>query len=186
MLCMKNISNIETLLHNLIRIGQVAEVDLSNAFVRVQCGENLSSWIPMPASVGKNFIAWTPMRIGQTVTLACPSGDLAQARIIGTGYTVDDVPAPSDNADIDLIKFNDGTFIEYDSAAKKMTLSSVGDIDIIAAKNLSLKASQTNIASPVTQTGGDMTSNGISAQKHMHTQNAGDDFGGGADTSPPK
>ena len=183
---MKNILNIETLLHNLIRIGQVAEVDLSNALVRIQCGGNLSGWIPMPASVGRNFIAWTPMRIGQTVTLVCPSGDLAQARIVSTGYTVDDVPAPSDNADTDLIQFNDGTRIEYNSATQELDIYSAKNITITAANQLNLAASHTSIASPVTQTGGDMTSDGFSLQNHTHIQNTGDDFGAGAETSPPK
>ena len=181
---MTDLAELETLLHNLIRVGQVVEADLPNARVRVVCGGNLTGWIPMPAFVGRNFIAWTPMRFGQTVTLVCPSGDLAQARIVSTGYT-GDISAPSANADKDLVQFNDGTRIEYDSKAQELTLYSAKNITITAANHLKLAASHTFIKSPVTQTGGDMTSDDISAQKHTHPQNSGNHFGGGVNTEKP-
>ena len=183
---MRTLSEIETLLENLIRVGQVIEADVPAAKVKVATGGNITGWIPMPASVGKNFIAWTPMRFGQTVTLACPSGDLAQARIISTGYTVGDVPAPSGNADKDLIQFNDGTRIEYNSATHELDIYSAKNITITAANHLRLAASHTFIASPVTQTGGDMTSDGISAQHHVHPQNSGNHYGGGTSTGKPE
>lgn len=186
MMCgMVELAEIETLLHNLIRVGQVVQADVPNAKVRVACGGNLTGWIPMPASVGRNFVAWTPMRFGESVTLACPSGDLAQARIISTGYT-GDIPAPSKNADKDLVQFNDGTRIEYDTKTQTLDVYSAKNITLTAANHLNLAASHTFIKSPVTQTGGDMTSDGISAQFHTHPQNSGNHYGGGADTGKPK
>lgn len=48
------------------------------------------------------------------------------------------------------------------------SFTSAGDFNITTDGNFNVKAAQTNIDSPVTQTGGDMTSGGISAQKHIH------------------
>lgn len=182
---MENLAELSALVHNMVRIGQIKQIDPRNALVRVQCGDNLSDWLPVPAAIGNNFIAWQPMRLGQTVTLVCPSGDLAQARIVGMGYTTD-IPAFSQNPGKDIIQFNDSTRVEYDSGAQLLTLHSAKDIHISTANTMTLSASQMNIRAPITQTGGDMTSDGISAQHHSHPQNSGNHYGGGVDTGEPQ
>lgn len=166
---------------NLIRIGTIAEVDEQAQRLRVQSGELLTDWLPWPAHIGNNFIHWRPLRLNTQVILACPSGDPAQAMVISMLYS-DQLPAPSDDAAVDVIQFDDGTTIEYNSQQKNLILNSAGSIQFIAADTIALQAGQSitstapqhtidgdlTIQGAVTQTGGDMTSDGISAQQHKH------------------
>lgn len=166
---------------NLIRIGTIAEVDEQNLRLRVQSGELLTDWLPWPTQVGNNFIHWRPLRVNTQVVLCCPSGDPAQALIVSILYSDALQPANVDAA-LDVVQFNDGTTIQYDSAQKALTLSSAGDIHFIAQNSIHLHAGnkvqstaenhvtegKVHIAGPVTQTGGDFTSDGVSAQHHKH------------------
>ncbi len=176
-----NLSDLYRRFENLIRIGTIAEVDEQNLLLRVQSGELLTDWLPWPAHIGHNFIHWRPLRVNTQVILCCPSGDPAQAVIVGMLYTDKHQPASFDPA-LDVIQFNDGTTIQYDSAQKTLTFSSAGDIDLIAEQNINIQAGNTvqstatnhitegevGIHGPVTQTGGDITSDGISTQHHKH------------------
>jgi phage baseplate assembly protein V len=85
---------------------------------------------------------------------------------------------------IDVVQFNDGTTISYDSSSKALAVECAGTIHISASGNVSvttaadcliqatgtlfLEAAAIKIKGPVTQTGGDMTSDGVSAQGHKH------------------
>ncbi len=98
----------------ILRIGRIAEIDNPNRLVRIQSAELLSDWIPWKGRIGNNYIAWTPPRKGTQVLTASPSGDYSQAIIVMVLYT-DDLNSPSTDADVDMIKFNDGTIIKKDS-----------------------------------------------------------------------
>ena len=53
-------------------------------------------------------------------------------------------------------------------ASDNITVTSDAEIKLKAANKITLVSSQIDIKGPVTQTGGDMTSDGISAQNHPH------------------
>ncbi|KZX00999.1 hypothetical protein JL49_08050 [Pseudoalteromonas luteoviolacea] len=184
---------------NMLMLGTIEEVDHDTQKVRVKVGELVTGWLPWPAELGRNFIRWRPLKPGIQCLIACPAGEPTQAVIIQLLYTTE-FHSPSISEHMDVLTFNDGTHIQYDSensvfdvnCAKDVTINiagnvtahvvgdvvatvdgstsitSAGDFNIEAGGNFNVKASQTNIESPVTQTGGDMTSDGISAQKHLH------------------
>ncbi|SDJ41519.1 phage baseplate assembly protein V [Billgrantia gudaonensis] len=107
------------LIHNLVRLGTIAEVDHSARKLRVQvgrAGEITTAWLDWPVEMGRNYRRWRPLRKGQQVVLSCPGGDLVQAKITGMLYS-SALSAPSDNPDLDLIEFDDGARFQYDSAA---------------------------------------------------------------------
>lgn len=126
----------------IIRLGTIAEVDNANRKVRVQSAELLSGWLPYPTAMGNNFIAWTPMRIGQQVVVGCPSGDFAQGLILQTLYT-DSLNSPSIDAGTDMIQFNDGTVIKKDAGG--ITISTPGNIDINAGGNITMTAAKIDL-----------------------------------------
>ena len=184
---------------NMLMLGTIEEVDHEAQKVRVKVGELITGWLPWPQELGRNFIRWRPLKKGIQCLIACPAGEPTQAVIIQLLYT-SELHSPSSNEHMDVLLFNDGTQIQYDSensvfdmsCAKDViiniagnltahiagdvvasvdgstSLSSAGDFNITTDGNFNVKAAQTNIDSPVTQTGGDMTSDGISAQKHIH------------------
>ncbi len=161
--------------HHLFAIGTIADIDHDKSLLRVSLGEITTDWLPFPAEIGRNFIRWRPLREDTQVVLACPAGDPSQGLIVQMVHH-DKQPAPSDNPDLDVIVFDDGTTMTYDSSASALKLSGAGnisinskaDIAITSAGTLSLAASAITIAGPVQQTGGDITSDGISAQTHTH------------------
>jgi phage baseplate assembly protein V len=182
-------------LANLIVLGLIHDVDHENQKVKVVVGDNFTNWLPWPADVGANYTRWRPLQVGTQVAMASTDGDFNNGVIVQTLYT-ENLPAPSSNPKLDLIQFNDGTTISYNSDNKTLLIDSVGiisinatgnisvssdaDMTIKAAGQLTLEASQIDIKGPVTQTRGDMTSDGISAQSHDHGGvKAGGDKSGG-------
>lgn len=119
---MTNAAELNRRLENLIRLGTIAQVDHAARTLRVQSGGLLTNWLPWPADIGRNYRRWRPLRIGTQVVLACPSGDPAQAVIVQVLYT-DALNAPSSTPSMDLIEFEDGTVIEYDSNTHQLRAS---------------------------------------------------------------
>lgn len=169
---MTNTAELNRRLENLIRLGSISEVDHDAKKIRVKTGGLTTSWLPWPAEIGKNYRRWRPMRAGTQVVLACPCGDPAQAVIIQILYT-SELTAPSADPDVDLIAFDDGSYIEHNAAGKTMKVHSAG--------TMTLSYTHLHLQGPVTQTGGDITSDAISLQNHTHTEQ-----GDGADVSKPK
>lgn len=145
-------------LDNLLCFGTIAAVDFAARppMVRLDLSGRPTDWRPIPAEIGANFRRWRPLRVGTQILAACPSGDPANAVIVQILYT-DSLAPPSTDENVDLIAWDDGTVVRYDSAARKMDVTTVGDItaqadgriDItggplvrIAAGNVQIVASQ--------------------------------------------
>ncbi|MCV6588936.1 MAG: phage baseplate assembly protein V [Marinobacterium sp.] len=118
-------------LNNLLRLGTIAEVDHSRQLLRVKTGELLTDWLDWPAEMGRNYIRWRPLRIGTKVLLASPAGDPAQALIIGMLYT-NALPTPSDDPALDLIQFDDGSFVKHNADSGLVHLHAAGDLYLTA------------------------------------------------------
>ena len=179
---MYSVAELSRKLENLILIGSIAEVDHANKTVVVSIGDDddivVTKPLPWPCEIGRNFISWRPLRVGTQVVLCCMSGDIANAVIVGMLYT-QGINSQEQSETIDQIRFDDGTTVQYNSDSKTLLIHCVGDVDLIsdsnidlsAANSVNISAAQINISGAVTQTGGDMTSDGISAQKHVHLEN---------------
>lgn len=126
-----SLSELERRLANLVRIGVIDQVDHAARRIRVTAGGMTSAWLPWPAEVGRNFKRWRPLRTGQQVVLAAPSGELAQAVVVGLLYS-DSLDSPSTDEHKDLIQFDDGTRIEYDSGTSKLTIDCAGPVELTA------------------------------------------------------
>lgn len=127
---MKN-SEINRLLHNLCRLGTIAELDYAAKKVRIQTGELKTDWLNWPADVGNNYVRFKPLRLNTQVIILCLSGDISQGQIVGTLYS-DEMVAPGDSEELDIIKFEDGTEIQYDSSESKLSITCVGDVELNA------------------------------------------------------
>lgn len=132
-----NTADLTRRLDNLIRLGTIAETDHEARLLRIQSGELLTDWLPWPTEMGRNYRRWRPLRIGTQVVLACPSGDPAQALIIGMLYS-DALDSPGTDEHQDLIEFDDGTRIQYDSAAHRLSIDVHGDAAVQVEGDASL------------------------------------------------
>ncbi len=114
------LAELERRLANIVKIGVIQETNHADKKLRVAMGETQTAWLPWPAEIGNNFIRWRPLRVGQQVVLVAPSGELNQAVIVGQLYG-GGVEAPADDETLDLIQFDDGTKLQYDSSAHCLT-----------------------------------------------------------------
>lgn len=119
---------------NLIGLGTIAEVDHSSARVRVDLNGRKTAWLPVPAEIGENFRRWRPLRIGTQVLVACPAGDPANAIIVQIIYSAA-LPPPANRGDVDVILFDDGTTLQYDSGAQVLTVISAGALAVQTASD---------------------------------------------------
>ncbi|MGY0794310.1 phage baseplate assembly protein V [Azospirillum argentinense] len=106
-------------LHNLASYGTIEQVDHASGKVRVRVAGRLTGWLPVPGLVGRNFRGITPLREGTQVVLTSPSGDPANAVLSAVLFS-EGLPPPDTSGDVDVIAWNDGARVQYDSAAKAL------------------------------------------------------------------
>ncbi|MCK0743566.1 phage baseplate assembly protein V [Chromohalobacter nigrandesensis] len=136
------LQELERRLNNLLMVGTILEVDHAARKLKVKVGEIRTAWLNWPTEMGRNYRRWRPLRKGQQVVLSSPSGDPAQAVITGMLYS-SALPSPSDNPDLDLIEFEDGTRFQYDSADHVIKIHCVGDIVVENAKSITVNTGTT-------------------------------------------
>ena len=76
--------------------------------------------------------------------VACPSGDPVNAVIVQILYS-DAFPPPSTSGAVDIVLWDDGTRIEYDAAARTMTIHSASNMKLSAVDALVLDAKDVEI-----------------------------------------
>ncbi len=195
-------------LEGLVQIGTIAEADHASKRLRVRydtdVGDQVSAWLNWPAEISRNCIHWRPLRTGTQVIILAESGDLSNGVIVGMLYSSGaGIAAPTSSPDIDLIQFDDGTIIQYDSGASALTVTAV-DVLNLNAQTLNINAGQTNWSGAISHGGGGVdtsgpltcastisatgaissattiNTNGISLHEHTHRENGQDN-----QTDPP-
>lgn len=123
------------------KVGVVSEIDPATCTARVRF-DDLDGLETMRLPVGvqkslKDKSYWMPDE-GEHV--ACLLDANAEAGVILCAiYSEKDAP-PVDDKDKRHVRFDDGTTIEYDRKAHKLTIQCVGDIEIAAQGNMRLTA----------------------------------------------
>lgn len=134
---MNNVAELLRLIHNLIRLGTIAEVDHGDPEadpprpprVRVKAGELLTAWLPWLEARAGTTRTWSPPTVGEQVVLLSPGGDLSAAVVLTSLYRQAH-PAPSDDENLIGTWYPDGTRVEYDHEAHRLLIHCVGDIHI--------------------------------------------------------
>jgi len=116
------IIDLERRLSNLVRLGNVAQVDYQNARVRVTIGENTTAWLPWMSQRAGNDRVWHPPEIGEQVVVISPSGELAAGVVLPGGIYKQDRPANGDKETIFRTTYADGTVSEYDRESHVQSL----------------------------------------------------------------
>lgn len=116
---------------NAIAIGKIAEVNDAGGRVRVSISGRVTGELQYPAVIGRNFIASFPERVGTQVVTVSPSGDPANAAVVGRLYS-NATPRPSADPDLDIVSFNDGSVVSYHSGSGVMTIKAATKLHIIA------------------------------------------------------
>lgn len=122
---MKNFAELLRLITNLIRIGTIEQIDVDQARVRVKSGENITGWLPWLTRRAGATKDWNPPTIGEQIILLSPSGDLAQAIVLGSLYS-DENPAPKNSNDLYHLVMPDGSFLTYNHIEHSLLIEVLG------------------------------------------------------------
>lgn len=123
-----NLVELSRRLENLIRHGVIAEADYTTARVRVTYNTDAqgqpvnTNWLPWLTQRASHDADWWPPEVGEQVLILSPSGDLSQGFVLPAVYQ-NNHPAPETVATKRRINFADGSFVEYDRAAHKLTVT---------------------------------------------------------------
>ena len=153
---------------NFLQMGAVLAVHANQSLVKVRLLGRPSGWLPVLQQANTFKRQFTALRVGEQVMV------LAETYVLrGLYYQKQREPAGS-GSHVDIIEYEDGTRIKYDSRAKILTINATGRVE--------LRAEQVD----VTGAAGDVTVNGISLVNHTHPQQSGNHYGGGVNTGKPQ
>jgi len=162
------------LLHNLLRVGTIAEVDTAAALARFADDDGAlvtapRPWIERRAGTTRS---WNPPTLGEQCMLLSPGGDPNNG-IILLGIPSDAHPAPSTSPDVDRTDYPDGAVIEYDHVAHHLSAQIPGSATLDAETNVAVNAGGT-----ITAAAGGNISATTPARASLNA-------GGGADITAP-
>lgn len=189
-----NTVELTRLLHNLIRLGTIAEVDHAAARVRVESGGLRTDWLPWFQRRAGTTRDWDPPTVGEQVMVFSPGGD-PRSGIVLTGIVSDAHPAPANSGDIWRRIMPDGAVLEYDHQASHLqatlpgsaSLDAQGDVSVTTAAKLAATAAGGATVNADTVINGNLTLNGNFSQPAGKTATmAGDVAFKGAVTSNGK
>lgn len=189
----RRLTELERRQANLLRLGTVAEVDLSAARVRVTIGAIKTASIPWLTHRAGGDRTWHAPEVGEQILVLAPSGDFSQGVAMPAVYQTAH-PAPSASADVHTVVYSDGAVIAYDRAAHALSavLPSGGTALLTADGGITINGPTTingdvqingDVAIDGEETStGDMIAGSISVQNHVH----GGVQSGGAKTAKPE
>ena len=180
------IRDLEIRVANLLRIGKIASLDEANARVTVKLGDAVTQplpWLTSRAGLDKTW--WAP-EVGESVLVLSPCGDTRAGVVLPAIYTEANA-APAAEKTKHRTVYSDGTFVEYDRAAHKLTatvqgtaeITTTGDAKVQSGGELRLKGATIILEGPVSATStidatGNISApeaviNSLSFNNHRHT-----------------
>lgn len=152
MASLKRQCDVKQMTNKLIDIGVVVGVKPKHALVKVDLLGHITDWLPVMQQANSFKRRFTSLRIGQQVVV------LSNRVVIGSIYNLDCPEPDGSNEHIDIVEYEDGTRFEYDTDAKKLTISCVGDIGV-TCKKATVNADELEVTAAMTFNG-DITHNG--------------------------
>jgi phage baseplate assembly protein V len=124
------LSEMQRMLANVVRVGRIAELDEAAARVKVTTGGLTTAWLPWGAARAGTTRSTSMPSVGEQVVLFSPFGDTAQA-VVGFSLYQDNHPAASTSKDKEATIYPDGSMVEYDSASNTLTVTVAGAGNVV-------------------------------------------------------
>lgn len=140
-----DLSEMNRILANMIRIGRVVELDEANARVKLAVAGLTTDWLPWGADRAGKTRKWSPPQIGEQIMMFSPFGDSAQA-VAGMSIFQDDFAAPAQSKDQETTVYGDGSTVDYNSATNTLTVTVTGSAKVV----VNCKEATVNAATSVT------------------------------------
>lgn len=139
-------------LNQIVRIGTISSIDPSTATARVlfeDRDDQVSFDLSLLFSRTKGTQDYFTLEVGEEVVCLFRPNALEEGYILGAYYNKNKPETiPENNEHKRLVKFKDGTLIEYDSEQSKLTIESNGAINVTAS-SINIKAPNINIEADI-------------------------------------
>lgn len=138
----ERLSELERKFEEVFIRGVISESNPKEQWVIVAYGTKehpmTTSKLPIkPLRSGKAIVWWFP-EVGEAVTVISP-GDLRFGEVFPGSY-YGDHPAPSDDPDLFLIEFGDGSKVSHHRSTHKLDVVNIGDIEIATKQDITINA----------------------------------------------
>lgn len=160
------IADILRLLQNLIRFGNVAQIQHGDSQqqprVRVAVGKILTTWLPWSAQRAGETSDWDPPTIGEQVVILSPGGDLAAGAVFPAIYS--DANSPPSNSPTEHVRrYPDGAVVSYDHGAHALNviLPGGGTATLIAPTKVTVQSQEIELDAATTTITGTCTVQGL-------------------------
>lgn len=120
----------------MLKFGNISEVDASKGLARVKFTDDdmVSGWLPVLVLKSKDDSYSFAFDVDEHV--ACHMDERCEMGYIAGAIYDSNKKPDGGNADKLRVKFKDGTIMEYDRSAKKLTVDAAGDVVIKAAQTI--------------------------------------------------
>ena len=131
------VEQLERQLNNILRIGNVVDVDYDKALCRVEIGNIKTAWLKWFTDRASNDRNWWAPEIGEQVMVLSPSGEMTQGAVLPAIYQ-DAHPAPAHRETVHRTEYADGVVIEYDRSLSVLHVWSPNQIALRAYGQITL------------------------------------------------
>lgn len=143
-----NLAELSRRINNIVRFGTVTESRSKEgkALVRVQIGERVSDYLPVMSFSNSFKKHWVPVRPKEQVVVFSPFGDADSGFVVRSIFNKSAKEPTGANDTTEIIEYEDGTRLSYDTDAKELKINAVDKITIIC-KAADVTAQTVNITS---------------------------------------
>lgn len=177
------VAELKRLISNLVNFGTITQTKTADgkALARVKVMDRETDFLPVVSfsnSFKKHFI---PVRPGEQCVVICPFGEASGGFILRSIFNKSLKEPTLANDTTEVIEYEDGTVITYDTAAKELKINATDKITIIC-KAATVTADTVDITATTTNTG-DVTINGKLTVSDLITGQGGMAISGGTGSS---
>lgn len=156
------------LIANLIKQGEVAEVNPAGTKLRVNIGELTTDWVDYFVPAAGEINIHRPPSVGESCVLLSPSGDTACGFAL-CGLDSEKFPSPGSVQPEHIIKYKDGAVVSYNWLTGVLNAIGVKTANVEASEKIQLTAPQiilnasqsVSLNSPQTTASEKLTANGL-------------------------
>lgn len=137
-----NISELYRRLTNIVRFGIVTESKSNEgkALCRVKVGRRVTDFLPVKGFSNSFKRHFVPVRPGEQVVVFSPFGEASSGFVLRSIFNKGSKEPSGSNEHTEVIEYEDGTRILYDTKNKKLDVSCAGDVSFNVAGNITITA----------------------------------------------
>ncbi|EMK7761340.1 phage baseplate assembly protein V [Yersinia enterocolitica] len=132
-------AGLKRLLANIIRIGIVSDIDLTNGLCRVRIGNLETDWLNWLTLRAGRVRFWSAPSQGEQVMVLSIGGELTTGFVLPAIFS-DANSAPSQSADAMVITFPDGARFEYEPETSHLAVTGIATAVIDASDSVTVTA----------------------------------------------